>query len=163
MGLSKPYIQLGLLIIGVAAVFGASAEIYKHVDANGKVTYSDQPPSNQPNAAKLKIRRTEVSSIAATHTLSKPGAETTAAAITPAKVVMYSASWCGVCREAKSYLARLRIPYEDIDVDTESGSARFAQMGGGSGVPVIWVGKQKTVGFTPDRLAEMLRNGGHRL
>src|SRR5690606_42036520 len=39
------------LLLGFSLVFGASAQIYKTVDKDGKVIYTDKPPADQPAEA----------------------------------------------------------------------------------------------------------------
>jgi mycoredoxin len=39
------------------------------------------------------------------------------------QVVLYSAFWCPDCREAKRFLARHNIRYQEIDIETTPGAA----------------------------------------
>jgi glutaredoxin len=47
------------------------------------------------------------------------------------KLVVYSASWCRDCREARGFLEDFHIPYTEIDIETTPGAARevFAHTG----------------------------------
>lgn len=38
------------------------------------------------------------------------------------KLTVYSATWCPDCREAKRFLDKHNIPYEEIDVETTPGA-----------------------------------------
>ncbi len=38
-------------------------------------------------------------------------------------VLVYSASWCRDCREAKKFLEKHRISYTEIDIETSPGAA----------------------------------------
>ena len=38
-------------------------------------------------------------------------------------VKVYSASWCRDCREAKRFLAKHNIPFEEIDIESTPGAA----------------------------------------
>jgi glutaredoxin len=38
-------------------------------------------------------------------------------------LLVYSASWCRDCREAKRFLATHSIPYTEIDIETTPGAA----------------------------------------
>jgi glutaredoxin len=46
-------------------------------------------------------------------------------------VIVYSASWCADCREAKRFLQRYNIPHTEIDIETTPGAAQevIAQTG----------------------------------
>ncbi len=39
------------------------------------------------------------------------------------ELIVYSAPWCGDCREAKRFLAKHNIPYRDIDIESTPGAA----------------------------------------
>jgi glutaredoxin len=39
-------------------------------------------------------------------------------------VIVYTASWCSDCREAKRFLLRHNIPHTDIDIETTPGAAQ---------------------------------------
>ena len=39
-------------------------------------------------------------------------------------VIVYSASWCSDCREAKRFLQRYNIPHTEIDIETTPGAAQ---------------------------------------
>ena len=39
------------------------------------------------------------------------------------ELLLYSASWCRDCREAKRFLSQHSIPYKEIDIDTTPGAA----------------------------------------
>ena len=39
------------------------------------------------------------------------------------ELLVYSASWCRDCREAKRFLATNNIPYREIDIETTPGAA----------------------------------------
>lgn len=76
------------------------------------------------------------------------------------QVRLYSATWCGYCRQARAYLDSRRIPYEDIDVESsERGRRQYAQLGG-AGVPIILVGRQRMDGYEQDELKRMLAKAG---
>ena len=38
-------------------------------------------------------------------------------------ITVYSAPWCGTCREAKRFLDKHNIPYNEIDIATTPGAA----------------------------------------
>jgi mycoredoxin len=39
------------------------------------------------------------------------------------RLTVYSAPWCGDCREAKRFLAKHNIPYTEIDIESTPGAA----------------------------------------
>jgi len=39
------------------------------------------------------------------------------------ELTVYSASWCRDCREAKKFLAKHNIPYQEVDIENTPGAA----------------------------------------
>jgi glutaredoxin len=79
-----------------------------------------------------------------------------------APVVVYGASWCGACRQAKQFLAARGVPFVERDVEREPGAhaemmqkAR-AQGLSPTGIPVIDVRGRILLGFDPGALARAL-------
>jgi mycoredoxin len=57
----------------------------------------------------------------------------------PAKLTMYSTTWCGYCRRLKSQLDRDGIEYAEIDIERTPGAAEFVMSvnGGNQTVPTL--------------------------
>jgi glutaredoxin len=142
------------LLICIALTLNANADaqtVYKSIGPDGKVVYSDSPPVDGKNARQLKFDKLPASPLpsparAAVDQQRRAGS--TAVPSTTA-VVLYSASWCGYCKAAKSWLGSRGIAYREIDIDTDSGRAYFAQAGGGDGIPLLVAGGQRVQGFSP--------------
>jgi glutaredoxin 3 len=57
-----------------------------------------------------------------------------------AKVLMYSADWCGYCARARRLLDAKGVPYEEIDVDVVPGaSAEMRARTGRTSIPQIFI------------------------
>lgn len=132
---------LMILCLGGAAL-AANGQIYKWTDAQGHVHFGDRPGGNgQAQVVTPQINTysgAEVShdeSLGATPAEQHPG------------VRMYSASWCGVCKQARSYFTRNHIPFTEYDVEQSDKGRRDFKALHGSGVPIILVGNQRMNGF----------------
>jgi mycoredoxin len=57
----------------------------------------------------------------------------------PAKLTMYSTTWCGYCRRLKSQLDREGIEFTEIDIERVPGAADFVMRvnGGNQTVPTV--------------------------
>ena len=90
-----------------------------------------------------------------------------AANVTPkqARVIMYSASWCGVCRKASAFMNENGIAFveKDIEKDKKAGreyAEKLKRVGKTSaGVPVFDVGGQILTGFDGATLLRLARGG----
>lgn len=141
--------QGAALIFLTLAVFGleAQAEIYKIIGPDGKVSYSDKEPQSE-KAEKLKIQTySGTPSVSSLNTAFK-------------RVTLFSAQWCGACRKAKAYMASHKIAFDEWDIDTSSYAQAKMKEFGAKSIPVILVGDQKMIGFTPEKFEAMRNKAG---
>ncbi len=79
-------------------------------------------------------------------------------------VVLYSASWCGACRQAAQYMRQHQIPFVEKDIEKEPGARDEMQAKARaqgirtSGIPVIDVNGTLMTGFNPERLQALLKS-----
>lgn len=98
----------------------------------------------------------------------KPRTDDEAPAVpsTTPQVIVYGASWCGVCRTTARYLRGRGIPFVEKDIEKDPSARdemnRKARAAGVEprGVPVIDVGGELLLGFDADAL-EMLLEANH--
>lgn len=142
------------LAILIASPASAIADMYKWVDENGKVHYTDSPPPGK-KAKKLDLK---INSISGPPVVSTIGTSTPAASA--AKVKLYTTTWCGYCKKAKAYLQARGTPFQEIDVENSAqGKSEFSALGG-RGVPVILVGNQRMDGYSEGGLEGLLKQAG---
>jgi glutaredoxin len=124
----------------------AHSEIYQWTDENGKVHFADKPSAEHSSeVVEVQINTYESVSI------------DTSVFDTGKKVIMYSASWCGVCKEAKRYFKQKGIRFKEYDVEKSAkGKAEYRKLNA-KGVPVILVGRQRMNGFNVDSFEELYR------
>ena len=121
------------------------AELYKWVDQNGKVHYGDSPPENV-QLKKITGNVSSFSSVSVETFIYDPNLVTRRKK--SRDVVMYSTSWCGVCKKAKRYFKSKNIPFTEYDIEKSEKAAREFKKLRGRGVPVILVGDQRMNGFS---------------
>ena len=124
-----------------------SAEVYKWTDEEGITHYSDKKPENQEvTELKFKIATYDTVSYGTVNDDSEKA--NTTKANSKKKVVMYSASWCGVCKKAKTYFRRNGIPFTEYDIEKSKKAKRMYTKLGATGIPVIIVGRKRMNGFS---------------
>lgn len=129
----------------------AGAAIYRWIDAQGRIVYSDSPPK-QGHSKTVKLETDVIAPSAPP--------EPKAAAVQGEKVKLYTTAWCGYCKKARAYLKARSIPFEDIDVETTDRGRREFRDINGNGVPVIFVGDRRMDGYDQGGLQNMLRAAG---
>jgi glutaredoxin len=81
-------------------------------------------------------------------------------------VTIYTASWCGVCKQAKAFLRSKGIPFVERDVEKDSKAEAELEVKARArglrpqGVPVIDVAGELMMGFDPDALTALLGRKG---
>jgi len=117
----------------------ASAEVYKWVDEQGQAHYTDQPVGITSGASPVDL---PVNTYTAPQILDS--------AYRRSGVVMYSASWCTVCRKARKYFRQIGITFTEYDIERSvKGRLEYNKLGA-RGVPVILVGDKRLNGFTEE-------------
>ncbi|WP_020410887.1 glutaredoxin family protein [Hahella ganghwensis] len=126
-----------LILLLIATSGNVLGEIYKWVDDEGNVHFSDQKPeSSGVEEVRLEVNTyTNVS-------------YDTSVFDTGRQVVMYSTSWCGYCKMARKYFRSNGIAYTEHDIEKSQAAKREYDRMGARGVPVILVGDKRMNGFS---------------
>jgi glutaredoxin len=149
------------LAIAVAAMFVAAtagAQMYRWVDKDGKVHYTDTPP---PAASKGVQKRGTAPAPTDTGPAA-PYAVQQAAKNFP--VVVYTSSNCGQpCTDGKALLATRGVPYREVAVGpgSDMSAEDLKKATGGDTVPVMMVGRSKSLGFETEMWRNALDAGGY--
>jgi glutaredoxin len=139
----KPLLAaLGLAALLFATI--ASAQLYRWVDKDGKVHYSDTPPpSSAGKSAQLRSGGNVTDSGAL------PYATQQAAKNYP--VTIYTAENCKeACADGRKLLQSRGIPFREVAITDEKTRDELKKVSGGEEVPDMTVGKSVTKGFGAD-------------
>ena len=139
----------------VAANLVQAAELYRWVDADGKVHYTDQ----QPPASAKKVEEKNLSS-STINTSELPYA--TQQAIKKSPVTLY-ANDCGEpCKQARDHLAQRGIPYATKNPQTSVADAEaLKKLIGEAVVPVLVVGSAASKGYEKSAWDAALDTAGY--
>ena len=138
--------------------------LYKSIGSDGRVVYSDKPPIDGKLAKTLKAEDLPNTALPAGYeaelqrmrqslnlngtkkaNASTPPSATGSASASP---VLFTAVWCGYCKQAKAYLASKGVQHDSIDIDTPSGKSAFAATGGSGGIPLLVASSKQLRGFS---------------
>ncbi len=129
-------VLLGLIVLASAA----HAQMYRWVDKDGNVNYSDQPPP--PDARDVEERR------GAGKPADQPLPYALDRAVRNFPVALYTSSCGEGCARASELLARRGIPHTVYDATQPAFQDRLKELAGGQlVVPVLQVGQSVLRGF----------------
>lgn len=167
----------GAAALIVATLSGAAhAQPYRHVAADGRVTYSDIPPAGiaaSPRAAagsRQPVASAAASGRATASDEDAPGADGRLAALPYAvrsaasrhPVVLYTSADCAPCMEARTHLSRRGIPFTERQVSTGADVTALRQRGfAGDGFPAVSIGAQRLTGFDAGAWGRLLDAAGY--
>lgn len=118
----------------------AHAQLYKWTGPDGKVTYSDTPPTAP--AARIEA---QPAAPEAANTAGLP--YELAQAVKSHPVALYTAKDCTACDDGRSLLVARGIPFAEKTVATNEDAAFLRQTGGDGKLPVLIVGRAREPGF----------------
>jgi glutaredoxin len=134
-------LAIAFAMLAAPALADAQSSVYRWVDKNGKVQYSDTPPPE--DVKNLTQKRmgggaVEVSQL--------PYA--TQIAMQKSPVTMYTAPACGeLCTSGRDLLVKRGIPYSERDVSNVTDAEAVKKLTGDVRVPLLVVGDNKVRGY----------------
>jgi glutaredoxin-like YruB-family protein len=154
--------MLLILLLWTAAAWAGS--IYKWVDKDGVVHYSDGAPE-EGVGNEIETRPAVASDPTTTAPSANP--ETPPATIQPPhvdtrreapKVEIYTTSWCHYCQQTKRYFRSRGIVFKEYDIENDRAAARrHRRYNPRGGVPVTVINGQPIIGFAPDAFDRALQ------
>jgi glutaredoxin len=134
----------------------AAQQLYKHVDANGRVTFSDKAPS--PNAggtaAPVTVRSQAGSSTAALPLDLREAAERY-------PVTLFAGPNCEPCDAGRNLLARRGVPFAERTVTSPADGEALRRLGGDQSLPLLTIGGQQVKGYSDIEWGQFLDAAGY--
>lgn len=147
----KTALLLALLCAGLAQAQTA----YRWVDNEGKVHYGDRPP---PPQAAREVQEKKLNAPAA----DRQSAFALRQAQANFPVTLYVSADCAACQEARDYLKKRGIPFEEKPIaSNEDIDALRAKLGGEAMVPSLQVGAKTSKGFLAAAWGGLLDAAGY--
>ena len=147
-------VALGVAVI--ASTQTGAQQMYRWVDQDGKVHYTQNPP---PRDAAKSVQQRRLSQGGQTEE-QMPFA--VRQAVTNFPVTLFTAPDCPRgCSEARALLAKRGVPYREISVSDEASSDTLKKMTGDMRVPAILVGRTVQKGFEEGAFNNALDSAGY--
>ncbi|RJX32151.1 MAG: glutaredoxin family protein [Oxalobacter sp.] len=135
-------------------VSSAQAQMYRWVDANGRIHFSDKPPPAKYLPKQHDVRDGEnESSSGLGYALSE--------AMKNFPVTIYTGNECAPCDEGRSYLKKRGIPFTEKTIKTNDDIAKLKEAGGGGQLPFLTVGRLSHTGFVESEWNATLTSAGY--
>jgi glutaredoxin len=132
-------------------------QLYRIVGADGKVTYSDQPP---PAAAKAKVTAGAGKATGgAANNPALPLELRTAAGKFP--VTLYTGKDCVPCNSGRSMLTARGIPFTEKTIDSNEDIDALRRLTGESSLPAATIGGQMLKGYSEQDWSQYLDAAGY--
>lgn len=145
------------LLMTLFAAASHSQQMYRWVDQNGRVTYSQNPPP--PGAAK-NVQQRRITGGGGGGDTNLPYAAVVASQNFP--VTLYTAPDCNdACKEGRGMLAKRGIPFKEVVAGDEQTVEALRKLTGGTRVPALLVGRQALTGFEPESWKTALDAAGY--
>jgi len=141
-----------------------SAEIYKWVDDNGNVHFTDTPPPGHTDSEVVNPQPNVVAgygTVSGESSAQAAPAQTPRAGVAPVDlpiVELFVTSWCGYCKKAEAWFKARNIPYVKYDVEKDRDAARRkASLTQSRGVPFVLIGSVGIPGYSEAAFEKALR------
>jgi hypothetical protein len=143
---------LFLIASGLAAA--QTQQVYRYVDPEGRVVYSDKPPpANARDAQAKRIGK---------NTIETSNLSFSAVFAQERFPVTFYNFGCGtVCDHASAVRNKRRVPHTVVDVGQSDGADKLKRLTGGLDAPALQVGDQYTTGYNETRWQSMLTDAGY--
>ncbi|MCD6079418.1 MAG: glutaredoxin [Ramlibacter sp.] len=148
----------GAAIVGCAALWAvpASAQVFRIVGPDGKVTFSDRPP---PDGKATAANSVQMPAAAGSSTATLPVELRNAATRFP--FTLYTSRECAPCNTARSFLAQRGVPFTERTVTTQADIDALQKIAGQPRVPFATLGGQHLAGFSESEWTGYLDAAGY--
>jgi len=133
------------LLVPLAALLTAlpSQALFKVLGPDGKVTYTDRPPSSaQAKVTPMSASGSEVADVSLPLELRQP--------VSRYPVTLFAMANCGPCDSARTLLRQRGIPHTEKTVLSEEDVEALQRLIGSRDVPALMLGTQPLRGFSPE-------------
>jgi glutaredoxin len=158
MPATSPSVHRLLVLLTLAATALPAAALYKVVNPDGSITYTDRPIVDNTSRITQMGRNGRVAPNAAPEA-ALPSGLREAAQRWP--VTLYTAVECSACDASRQWLAQRGIPYAEKRVVSEEDALALERIVGGRSVPSLSIGAQPLRGFSETDWAAYLDVAGY--
>jgi glutaredoxin len=134
-------------------------QLYRSVGADGKVTFSDQPPPTSPNGKNSVARNGKFKDEPGTGNSVLPADLRSTAAKFP--VTLYTGKDCAPCNAARSALNARGIPFTEKTIESNEDIDSLSRLFGSATLPSATIGGQQLKGYSDQEWTQYLDAAGY--
>ncbi len=125
----------------------ATAGLYKWVDENGSVHYSDQEPAAAEDSfTEVDLDKSSISTIKSDLNSQN-------------QVELYATSWCTYCKKARAFFRKHHVLFREYDIEKDPAAAvRKKKLDSRPGVPFVVINGVKIHGYMESAYAKALKS-----
>jgi len=154
------FLAISAVTLAASSLLATAAQaqqVYRIVGPDGKITFSDQPPSPASNA---KVTSgTGSASGGAANNSALPFELRQIASKYP--VTLYTGENCGPCVSARSMLITRGVPFTEKTVITNDDTQALQRISGDNSLPFATIGGQQLKGFSDSEWTQFLNAAGY--
>ncbi len=153
---SRSPLALSAVALGVLMLSPLAAQtVYRYIDANGRVVFSDQPPPpGAKNVSERDVRGNVIQN--------NPESLATQAASKKSPVTLYISECGEPCDQARKFINARGVPHTLVDpTRTAELNKRFKEETAGNTVPAIKIGDRVLRGFSESTWSSALDQAGY--
>ncbi len=154
-GLASAWAMAAAVMLSLSALPAASAQQYKVIGADGKVTYTDRPPlSSGDRISRFKAQGNPLNAEAALPIEVRQAAQRY-------PVTLYVTANCPPCDSARQFLRQRGVPHAEKSVTTAEDGEALARITGGRDAPAVAIGSQVVRGMSVESWTSYLDAAGY--
>ena len=148
-----------LIALAGAGLAGTALAQYKVVGPDGRITYTDRPPINEPGKVTALTRAGTAASAPAGGDGSLPFELRQVVSRYP--VTLYTGANCAPCDTGRQMLQQRGVPYVERRIVTDEDTSALERLSGGRTIPSLTVGAQPLRGYNATDWANYLDVAGY--
>lgn len=146
-----------LALCSLLSTAAQAQQLYRIVGADGKITFSDQPPAPSSNA-KVSAGSSATGGVVS-NTAALPFELRQVASKYP--VTLYTGDNCAPCASARSMLLSRGIPFSEKTVNTNDDGQALQRLSGDNSLPFATIGGQQLKGYADVEWTQYLTAAGY--
>lgn len=148
MKLTARHSALPLLPLLLIAASALAQPVYRNIDKNGKISFSDTAPAANAQPAAPRTGISGSGSDGLPYELRQ--------VVQRYPVMLYTSDDCAPCASARSLLVTRGVPFDERQIKTDADTQALQRLSGQTSLPLLSIGSQQLKGFSDAEWSQYL-------